>query len=162
MQYVGHVYLFFREFTSLVSLHINSPQIYIWYQELRSIKGGFESQFQEKLPCSWKGVSLGTGLIGKRVRNVLQQKTEMVRCFETSIVVGETGSTAQDDGVSTGDEHRRSVAVSYDQIRRSNRVALDVAGEEVVGPRGVEMAVKCPTGCYGTCHDVANNQKGLS
>ncbi|GJT90893.1 hypothetical protein Tco_1079738 [Tanacetum coccineum] len=73
----------------------------------------------------------------------------MVRCFKTSIVVREMGSTAQDDGVSTGYEHRRSVAVSCDQIRRSNRVALDVAGEEVVGPGGVEMVVKCPTGCHG-------------
>ncbi|GJT09017.1 protein kinase-like domain, concanavalin A-like lectin/glucanase domain protein [Tanacetum coccineum] len=38
------------------------------------------------------------GLIGKRVGNVLQQKTEAVRCFGTSIVVEETGSTVRDDG----------------------------------------------------------------
>ncbi|GKD84486.1 hypothetical protein Tco_1355640, partial [Tanacetum coccineum] len=42
--------------------------------------------------------ALGTGLIGKRVGNVLQQKTEAVRCFGTSIVVEETGSTVRDDG----------------------------------------------------------------
>ncbi|GJT96836.1 hypothetical protein Tco_1092354 [Tanacetum coccineum] len=42
--------------------------------------------------------ALGTGLIGKRVGNVLQQKTEAIRCFGTSIVVEETGSTVRDDG----------------------------------------------------------------
>ncbi|GJS83913.1 F-box domain containing protein [Tanacetum coccineum] len=42
--------------------------------------------------------ALETGLIGKRVGNVLQQKMEAVRCFGTSIVVEETGSTVRDDG----------------------------------------------------------------
>nr|GEV97969.1 hypothetical protein [Tanacetum cinerariifolium] len=83
--------------------------------------------------------ALGTGLIEKRVGNVLQQKTEAVRCFGTSIVMEETGSTVRDEGV-TGDEHRRSVAVSYDQIRRH------VVGEEVVGPGGAEMVVNVSNG----------------
>ncbi|GKB31474.1 hypothetical protein Tco_0870875 [Tanacetum coccineum] len=77
--------------------------------ELRSIKGGFESRFQDKLlvrrscVCNlWsfvrdKSLTDG-GLIGKRVGNVLQQKTEAIRCFGTSIVVEETGSTVRDDG----------------------------------------------------------------
>nr|GEZ49883.1 phospholipase-like protein [Tanacetum cinerariifolium] len=99
--------------------------------------------------------ALGTGLIGKRVGNVLQQKTEAVRCFGTSIVVEETGSTVRDDGV-TGDEHRRSVAVSYGQIRRQVvvqiRMALDAAGEEVVGPGGAEMVVNVSNGV--PCRDL--------
>ncbi|GKC08689.1 hypothetical protein Tco_1000299 [Tanacetum coccineum] len=38
----------------------------------------------------------------------------MVRCFGSTIIVGETESTVRDDGV-TGDEHRRFVAVSCDE-----------------------------------------------
>ncbi|GKC69131.1 hypothetical protein Tco_1115014 [Tanacetum coccineum] len=73
-------------------------------------------------PVMWKVSKASEGedlrLIGKRVGNVLQQKTMAVRCFGTSFVVEETGSTVREEGV-TGDEHRRSVvAVSYDQIRR--------------------------------------------
>ncbi|GJW19294.1 putative reverse transcriptase domain-containing protein [Tanacetum coccineum] len=66
-----------------------------------------EDQMKLKLKKTVKAVArfldrvnraLGTGLIGKRVGNVLQQKTEAIRCFGTSIVVEETGSTVRDDG----------------------------------------------------------------
>nr|GEY17509.1 hypothetical protein [Tanacetum cinerariifolium] len=89
--------------------------------------------------------ALGTGLIGKRVGNVLQQKTEAVRCFGTSISVGETGSTVPDDG---GDRWvlEKQYGVNIMALAVQIEMALDVAGEEVVGPGGAEMVVNVSNG----------------
>ncbi|GKE01662.1 ribonuclease H-like domain-containing protein [Tanacetum coccineum] len=77
------------------------------FEEFRSSLSGFGFCSFSGLKKTVKAVArfldrvnraLGTGLIGKRVGNVLQQKTEAIRCFGTSIVVEETGSTVRDDG----------------------------------------------------------------
>nr|GEW05113.1 elongation factor G, III-V domain-containing protein [Tanacetum cinerariifolium] len=100
------------------------------------------------------------GLIEKRVGNVLQQQTEAVRCFGTSIVVGEKGSTVLDDGgrlTGSRDKRRGRVEKSSRVLEKQHGVnimalavqigmALDVAGEEVVGPRGAGMVVNVSNG----------------
>nr|GEU92474.1 hypothetical protein [Tanacetum cinerariifolium] len=66
--------------------------------------------------------ALGTGLTGKKVRNVLQQKTEAVRVLE------------KQHGVNI---MALAVKIGMD---------LDVVGEEVVGPGGAEMVVNVSNG----------------
>ncbi|CAI9266061.1 unnamed protein product [Lactuca saligna] len=43
----------------------------------------------------------------------------------------------------------------------SNRVASDVAGEEVVDPEKVRMLMKCPTECHVTCHMCCELREGF-
>ncbi|GJZ33388.1 hypothetical protein Tco_0578824 [Tanacetum coccineum] len=58
--------------------------------------------------------TLGTGSIGKWVGTVLQRKTETVRCFGTSIVVEETGSTVL--------SHRKIRRLTGSRDKRTGRV----------------------------------------
>nr|GFB12582.1 hypothetical protein [Tanacetum cinerariifolium] len=89
--------------------------------------------------------ALGTGLIEKRVGNVLQQKTETVRCFGTSIIVGETGSTVPDDG-SDRRVLEKQHGVNIMTLAVQIGMALDVVREEVMGPGGAEMVVNVSNG----------------
>ncbi|GJY08765.1 hypothetical protein Tco_0375819 [Tanacetum coccineum] len=89
--------------------------------------------------------ALGTGLIRKRVGNVLQQKTEAVRCFGTSIVVEETGSTVRDDG---GDRLKKTVKAVARFLDRVNRAL----GTGLIGKRvGNVLQQKTEAvRCFGT------------
>ncbi|GKB77785.1 ATP phosphoribosyltransferase 2, chloroplastic-like protein [Tanacetum coccineum] len=73
--------------------------------------------------------TLGTGLIGKRVGTVLQRKTETLRCFGTSIVVGETGSTVQDD---RGDELETTLDVTEEEVGVREKSRIEMVRKKVI------------------------------
>ncbi|GJW36597.1 hypothetical protein Tco_0059517 [Tanacetum coccineum] len=161
--------------------------------ELRSIKGWFESQFQDKFPCSWKGLyatfdqlfhveetnrreckmteKCVACLLGWRNRSRGTEKCLGTRLSEDvmgcdvvitgsildHLFIGLTKGVEKMSGGKSKQWALSSVRVAGIRRRQeengeatrcehygggsSNRVALDVAGEEVMSPREVGMAI---------------------
>ncbi|GKC99481.1 hypothetical protein Tco_1169756 [Tanacetum coccineum] len=84
--------------------------------------------------------ALGTGVIRKRVGNVLQQKTEAVRCFGTSIVVEEMGSTVTGKmGRLTGSRDKRTGRVGKSRCCEESKGVVLKKTLDVI-----EVKVACP------------------
>ncbi|GJV03457.1 7-deoxyloganetic acid glucosyltransferase-like protein [Tanacetum coccineum] len=113
--------------------------------EPRSIKGGFESRFQEKFPCSWKGLHATFDQlfhVEETNRRECVKRTGRI-CQSKWLWIGFVLQVKEDRRVwlSRQEDNEEATRCEHYGCGSSNRVALDVAGEEVVSPGEVGMRV---------------------